>query len=116
MPKDDKMRRYKAMLVLTAFITGGCDKYFSDLKIVNGSKVTIENLKIEYDGKVQDLRNIPPGSEIVFRNHVGGEGAPIIRFKHGDITKSIETCYYTATFPPRGTIRILDDSFERQCE
>lgn len=110
------MRSRSGWLLGSFLLLSSCDAYFSNLRIENRSRSPVENLTIEYASHNDRLGRIEPGEEIIFTKHVSGEGAPVIRFDIRGRPVTFETCYYTATLPPRGVITIRDDSVDRRCE
>lgn len=109
--------RFKFLILpISALLTLGCGTYYSNLVIENKSRDTIRRVTVVYPNGQEEFGDIEPGNQVVFTSHVSGEGSPLLLFDYLGRRVTVDTCYYTATFPPRGTITVYNDRVERRCE
>lgn len=109
------MRIYGILLVLP-LVLSSCSLYISNITIINQGRTNLQRVTISSNDTTYRLGDIEIGETIVVREHFGGDGAPVLRFRQAGIDRSFEVCYYTETIPPAGQITIFDDKIERRCD
>lgn len=110
-------RRMKvATILLLALPLPSCGSYCSDLIIINDGKDRVSDLSLSDKQTVWKFGDLAPGAQVAFKEHLRGEGGPIITWSSIGRRHSEEGCYYTGGMPARGSITIVSDHLEFRCK
>jgi hypothetical protein len=112
------MKRSSGVIVLVALTMclAGCDFYFSNLQIVNGTNNRVVGLTISDGRKKWKLRDLDRGERVTFSGHLTGEGGPHISWVWRSKRFSGNGCYFTGGSPAKGNITIVGEKLRYRCQ
>jgi hypothetical protein len=106
------------IIVLIALTIGisGCNLYFSKLQIVNGTDTGVVGLSFSDGQKTWKLRDLGPGERVTFTGHQSREGGGTVSWIWRGKAYSGEGCYNTEGSPAVGTLTIVGEKLQVDCD
>lgn len=105
----------RSFVLACALLLTACDRFFSDLTVVNDSTVEVHNVSFSDGRKIWQLGDLKPKQSTHLSVHMHGEGSGSISWTYDGRRLKREGCYYTGWQPARGLLRIHHTSLSYRC-
>ena len=110
------MRGLRVAVALTAAaLLSGCDAYYNDFDIINGTRAEVVDLAVSDGPNVWKLGKLEPGARTTFHGHLAGQDTGTVSWTIAGKRYSADGCFYTVGSATHGTVIVAGDHLDYRC-